>query len=53
MNTATLTMHVELLVAKAAQADKPDDAMKLAQAALNAANAALGLETLARARAQP
>ena len=31
--------NVEKLINKAAQSDKPDDAMKFAQAALNAANA--------------
>lgn len=38
--------HVEELIAKAAAADKADDAMKFSQAAANAANAlcALGIE---------
>ena len=35
--------HVEELIAKAAKAEKPDDAMKLSQAALNAANAMCAL----------
>jgi hypothetical protein len=33
--------HVESLIKKAAESEKADDAMKFAQAALNAANAAL------------
>lgn len=39
--------HVESLISKAAAADKPDDAMKLSQAALNAANAMCALKTAA------
>ena len=35
--------HVKSLIEKASKCDKPDDAMKFAQAALNAANALLGL----------
>lgn len=36
--------HVEKMIEKAAQAEKPDDAMKFAQAALNAANAVCSLK---------
>lgn len=35
--------HVETLIRKAAEAHDSGDAMRFAQAALNAANAALGL----------
>lgn len=35
--------HVEALIAKAAQTDKADDAMKFSQAACNAANAMCAL----------
>lgn len=41
-----LKKHVETLIEKAAKADKPDDAMKFAQAALNATNSILGLEAI-------
>ena len=41
--------HVEALISKAAEAKTPDDAMKLAQAALNAANAMCALKTAASA----
>lgn len=37
--------HVEEMIIKAAEADKADDAMKFAQAALNAANAMCSLVT--------
>lgn len=37
------TKHVEALIKKAAEADDSADAMRFAQAALNAANALLGL----------
>lgn len=37
--------HIEALIAKAAQADESGDAMRYAQAALNAANALLALKT--------
>lgn len=37
--------HVEALISKAAAQDRPDDAMKFAQAALNAANAMCALKT--------
>jgi hypothetical protein len=36
--------EVEQMIDKAAKADKPDDAMKFAQAALNAANALCALK---------
>lgn len=35
--------HIEDLIEKACAAVKPDDAMRYSQAALNAANAVLGL----------
>lgn len=35
--------HVEAMIAKAAQAEKADDAMKFSQAACNAANAMCAL----------
>jgi hypothetical protein len=38
--------HVEELIAKAARADDPADAMKLSQAALNAANAIHSLKLM-------
>lgn len=38
--------EVEALIAKAASSDKPDDAMKFAQAALNAANALCSLHSV-------
>jgi hypothetical protein len=38
--------QVEEMIAKAAGADKADDAMKFAQAALNATNALMGLAAL-------
>lgn len=38
--------HVEALIKKAAEAKDSGDAMRFAQAALNAANAALGLDGL-------
>ena len=38
-----LKKHVETMIAKAAKADKSDDAMKFSQAALNAANAMCSL----------
>jgi len=38
--------HVKSLIEKAAKTDKPDDAMKLSQAALNAANAWIGISNL-------
>lgn len=37
--------HVEKMIKKASQAEKPDDAMKFAQAAVNAANAICALKT--------
>ena len=39
---------VEELIAKAAKADKSEDAMRFSQAALNAANAAIGLSNMNR-----
>ena len=39
-------VHVEAMIKKAAEADKADDAMKFAQAALNAANAIIGLDNM-------
>jgi hypothetical protein len=41
--------QVEALIAKAAASDKPDDAMKLSQAALNAAQAMCVLKGAAAA----
>jgi hypothetical protein len=38
-----LKKHVESLIAKAAEADKSEDAMRLSQAAVNAANAICAL----------
>lgn len=43
-----LEKNVEDLVAKAAKAEKSEDAMRLSQAALNAANAAITLRNLKR-----
>ncbi len=40
-----LKTHVEAMIKKAAESDKPDDAMKFSQAALNAANAIVALGT--------
>lgn len=40
--------HVQDLIAKAAQAVESGDAMRFSQAALNAANAILGLSDLAK-----
>lgn len=40
------TEAVEAMIAKAANAERPDDAMKFAQAALNAANAAITLSNI-------
>lgn len=37
--------HVEDMIKKAGEANKADDAMKFAQAALNAANAMCSIET--------
>jgi hypothetical protein len=44
MSTEVKT-HVESLIKKAAEAEKSDDAMRFAQAALNAANARCSLMT--------
>lgn len=41
-----MTAHVHTLIKKAAEAEKPGEAMQYAQAALNAANALLGLTNL-------
>ncbi len=38
--------QIALMIEKASKADKADDAMKFSQAALNAANAVLGLSNL-------
>ena len=38
--------HVEDMIAKAAKADRADDAMKFSQAALNAANALCSLRVV-------
>jgi len=40
--------HVKSLIKKAGESDKPDDAMKFSQAALNAANAIIGLDAMKR-----
>ncbi|WP_160300684.1 hypothetical protein [Bradyrhizobium japonicum] len=40
--------QVEAMIAKAAAAEKPDDAMKFSQAALNAANAMCSLKEAAK-----
>lgn len=40
--------HIENLIAKAAAAEKSDDAMKLSQAALNAANAMCSLAVVSK-----
>lgn len=39
------TKEIETLIDKAAKADKSEDAMRFSQAALNAANAVIGLRT--------
>lgn len=38
--------HVESMIVKAAQAEKSEDAMRFSQAALNAANAIIGLSSM-------
>jgi hypothetical protein len=43
MSEDTNRQHVETLIKKAAEAEDSADAMRFAQAALNAANALLGL----------
>ena len=40
-----LKKNVEEMIEKAAKADKPDDAMKFSQAAVNAANAMCALKS--------
>ena len=40
--------HVEALIAKAAAADKSEDAMRFSQAACNAANAMCALDNIKR-----
>lgn len=40
--------YIEILVKRAAEAEKSEDSMRYAQAALNAANAFIGLTTLNR-----
>ncbi len=45
----SIEKNVEALVERAVKADKSEDAMKFSQAALNAANAAIGLSNMARA----
>lgn len=42
--------NVKNLIEKADKADNPDAAMKYAQAALNAANAIIGLENMKKQR---
>jgi len=49
MELEPMEEHVKSLIEKAAKADKPEDAMKLSQAALNAANAVIGLDGMKRA----
>lgn len=39
-----LKTQIEALIKKAGESDKPDDAMKFSQAALNAANAMCSLD---------
>lgn len=39
---------IESLINKSAEAEKSDDAMKFAQAALNAANAVIGMDSSER-----
>jgi hypothetical protein len=43
MELEPMEKHVEDMIKKAGEAAKPDDAMKFSQAALNAANAIIGL----------
>jgi hypothetical protein len=43
MSSEDLKNHVEILLAKAANAEKSDDAMRFSQAAANAANALCAL----------
>lgn len=43
-----IAKNIESLIAKAAKADKSDDAMRFSQAATNAANALMCLESLKR-----
>lgn len=45
---STETNHVEAMIAKAAQAERADDAMKFSQAACNAANALCSLVAVKR-----
>lgn len=42
----TETKHVDSMIEKAAKADKSEDAMRFSQAALNAANAIIGLSNM-------
>ena len=44
----TSVKHIEELIAKAAAAEKSDDAMRFSQAALNAANCAAQLTNVKR-----
>jgi len=44
-----MEQHIEALIAKAANAEKSDDAMKFSQAACNAANAVCALGSEKRA----
>jgi len=45
---SNLKKQIEQLIEKAARTDKSEDAMRFSQAALNAANAALGLNDIER-----
>ena len=42
------TKHIERLIKKAAEADKSEDAMRFSQAALNAANAFIGMSEMVK-----
>lgn len=42
--------HVEDMIKKAGESTKADDAMKFSQAALNAANAIIGLDAMKKAK---
>ncbi len=45
-----LQKQVESMIKKAGESDKADDAMKYSQAALNAANAIIGLDGMKKAK---
>jgi hypothetical protein len=50
MELEPMEKHVEDMIEKAANSDNPDDAMKFSQAALNAANAIIGLNAMKKTK---